>query len=365
MAEQMTPRERWLASIRLDPVDRLPFWPKLGPSYPFAQDTPFRTMDVDAIHEWIGSDRHVGIRPCVKEARSATGIDTVRDGNTMRTLYRTPHATLEMVQQFDEPSRSWHPVEFPVKSAGDIETMRAIFEDVTVELDPEGLETTRDRVRQIGQSATTMCTIGKSPLMDWLEFLAGVEMGHYLLSDCRPQVEALFEAAQSVLARRSELLAEHSPADVFYMMENTSTTLISPDQFQRYCAPHILQCVEIVRAAGRIAVLHMCGLLKDLLPDLARIPAQAFEAFTSPTLGNTSWLDGRSQCPDTCLIGGTNAVLWTQPASEIIAQIDHDLAELPHHRGIVVTSAGVMPPLASPATIKAVGDWVKAYPARL
>ena len=365
MAEQMTSKERWLASIRLEPVDRLPFWPKLGPSYPFAQDLPFKTMDVDAIHEWIGSDRHTGIQPCVREVRSVTAVETVRDDDTMRTLYRTPHATLEMVQKFDRPSRSWHPVEFPVKTPKDIETMTAVFADVTVELDRTGLEASREHVERLGQSASTMCTIGKSPLMDWLEFLAGVEMGHYLLNDCRPQVEALFDAAQRVLVRKSEVLAEHSPSDVFYLMENTSTTLTSPDQFRQYCAPHMLECVEIVRSAGRTVVLHMCGLLKDLLPDLARIPAQAFEAFTSPTLGNTTWLDGRTECPDTCLIGGTNAVLWTQPAETIIAQIDHDLAELPHHRGIVVTSAGVMPPLASPATIKAVGDWVKAYPARL
>jgi uroporphyrinogen-III decarboxylase len=112
-------------------------------------------------------------------------------------------------------------------------------------------------------------------------------------------------------------------------------------------------------------VLHVCGHLKALLPDLARIPVRAFEAFTSPTVGNTSLLDGRLGCPNTCLIGGTNAALWMEPADAIIAQIRKDLDVLPHHRGIVVTSAGVMPPACKPETIKKVGDWVKAYPVRM
>ncbi|NCO34528.1 MAG: hypothetical protein AUJ92_19545 [Armatimonadetes bacterium CG2_30_59_28] len=75
-------------------------------------------------------------------------------------------------------------------------------------------------------------------------------------------------------------------------------------------------------------------------------------------------LDGRTQCPNKCLIGGTNAILWTKSSEEIIAAIERDLDALPHHRGIVVTSAGVMPPLCKPETIRDVSEWVKQYPAR-
>jgi len=82
-------------------------------------------------------------------------------------------------------------------------------------------------------------------------------------------------------------------------------------------------------------------------------------------VANTTLLDGRSACPDKCLVGGTNAMLWLRPAGEIIAQIEADLDSLPHHRGIVVTSAGVMPPLCGPETIKQVCEWVRQYPARM
>ena len=361
----MTPKERWLAAIHMKPVDRLPFWPKLDGAYPKAQDAPFREMGMDAIHDWIGSDKHTGIAGCIREVRTNTVVETTRTNGTMRTVFRTPSREFALVRRFDEPSNSWHPTEFPVKTLEDILAMTDVFKDVVVELDPSGLEKAQAQSEEIGQDALTTNGIGESPLMHWVEWIAGVENAHFLLMDHQQEVEALFEAMHSVLMDKTQLLCEHSPADVFYLIENTSTTLISPDQYRQYCARHVGDYAHVTKAAGRNLILHMCGHLKAFLPDLNMIPAQAFEAFTSPTLGNTSLLDGRNACPDKCLVGGTNAMLWTKPAKEIIAKIEDDLDELPHHRGIVVTSAGIMPPLCKPETIKQVCEWVKQYPARM
>lgn len=365
MNEQMTPKERWLAAIHMKPVDRLPFWPKLDGAYPKAQSGRFRNMQEETIHDWIGSDKHAWIANCVGEVRKHTVVETTRRNGISVTMFQSPSRELEQVLQFDEPSNAWHPVRFPVQSREDILAMTEIFSDVTVELDPAGLQMAINQSEQIGQDTLTASGIGESPLMHWVEWLAGVENAHFLLIDHQQEVEALFEAMHSVLMARTKLLCEYSPADVLYLIENTSTTLISPDQYRQYCARHVGEYANLTKAAGSNLILHMCGHLKVLLPDLAKIPAQAFEAFTSPTLGNTSLLDGRSACPDKCLIGGTNAMLWTTTAEKIIRKIGEDLDALPHHRGIVVTSAGVMPPLCKPETIKQVCEWVKQYPARM
>jgi uroporphyrinogen-III decarboxylase len=108
----------------------------------------------------------------------------------------------------------------------------------------------------------------------------------------------------------------------------------------------------------------MCGHLKTLLPQLSEIRVAAFESFTSPTMGNATLAEGRTACPNKCLIGGTNATLWGQPAGEIIEQLKSYLDALPHHRGIVVTSAGAMPPGAKPETIREVCKWVQSYEVR-
>lgn len=194
-----------------------------------------------------------------------------------------------------------------------------------------------------------------------VEHLAGIENAQFLLFDHRETVEELFTAMHNSLLKKAEIMTDKNPADLIYFVENTSTTLISPAQYRKYCFKYIQDYGKIIEGNGRNFVLHMCGHLKKILPDLSKVKASAFEAFTSPPVGNTTLLDGRTACPDKCLIGGTNANLWTKPASEIIEEIEHDLNELPHHRGIVVTSAGVMPPLCSPETIKEVCYWVKNY----
>ncbi|HOJ39368.1 MAG TPA: hypothetical protein PK644_02740, partial [bacterium] len=79
---------------------------------------------------------------------------------------------------------------------------------------------------------------------------------------------------------------------------------------------------------------------------------------------DTTLLDGRTFCPEKCLLGGTNATLWLQPARRICQELEKDLQALPHHRGLVITSAGVMPPGCSPETIKQVADFVRSFPAR-
>ncbi|MFQ6040097.1 MAG: uroporphyrinogen decarboxylase family protein, partial [Candidatus Poribacteria bacterium] len=305
----MTAKERWLAAIQLQPVDRLPFWPKLGGGYQRAQVPPFCDMKLDDIHDWIGSDKHTGISGCIKEVRKNTSLEIRTDNGAQMTFYRTRFGEMEMVKKFDIASQSWHPIEFPVKNLDDVKLMTEWYSDYRVELNEGGLEQAKAQAKSIGSDAVTCNSIGESPLMHWVEWLAGIENAHYLLSDYPQEVEELFEAIHQSLIRKTEILTENSPCDIFYMVENTSTTLISPEQYRNYCYRHIQEDGKIVRSAGRPLVLHMCGHLKDLLPDLSKLPVDAFEAFTSPTLGNTTLMDGRAACPDKCLIGGTNAVL--------------------------------------------------------
>ncbi|HOF61718.1 MAG TPA: uroporphyrinogen decarboxylase family protein [Candidatus Latescibacteria bacterium] len=361
MTDTMTPRERWKAAVRMEPVDRLPFWAKLPGNYPGFHGAPFSRMTVDALHEWIGSDPTVHLRTGIRTVHRRASVNTVIEGDFRKTEYRIGGQCLTLVSQIDHASFSWHPIRFPVKTRDEINILADVFEDSAAEVDPNELAEAREQSRRVGERTITAQDIGESPLMVWVEWLAGIQNAHYLLNDFPADVERLFEAIHRDLVRKTEILSEHGPADVFYLTENTSTTLISPEQYRRYCARHISEYVRIVRNAGRHLILHMCGHLKALLPDLARIPVSGFEAFTTPTVGNTTLAEGRRACPDKCLIGGTNAALWLEPAEAIIARIEAELDALPHHRGIVVSSAGMLPQACRPETVKRVAEWVKGY----
>ena len=206
--------------------------------------------------------------------------------------------------------------------------------------------------------------MGESGLMTFVEWYAGVEEAHYLLADYPDEVEELFDVMHQNFLKRFEVSIEHSPADTLHLLENTSTTLISPGQYEEYCYPQIVQYGNMAHQGGQKLMLHMCGHLKAILPLLGNLPADAFEAFTTPTIGNATLAEGRAACPDKCLVGGTNALVWLESAEDIIKYIEEGLESLPHHRGIFMSSGGEMPRDCAPETIQKVKAWLDTYPLR-
>jgi len=369
----MTTKERWLAAIKMQPVDRLPFWPKIDEAYPRAQNPPHNSMEINKIHNWIGSDNHIWIRDerphflspaFTKEVRNRTSIVMIVKGNTRKMVFSTNYGSTELIEKFDVGSQSWHPIRYPAQNVEDIRILIEVFKDCRIEGNQERIYWSERFVKEIGSSAVTATWIGMSPLMSWLEYYGGIENGHYLLVDHQDDVEELFEVMHNIWLRKTEILADKVSCDLLYFVEDTSTTIISRKQFQKYCYNHLLDYAQIINEAGKPFVLHMCGHLKSLLFDLNDLPVAAFEAFSTPPVGNTTLLDGRIACPDKCLIGGTNAALWLQTPNQIIADIEMQLDELPHHRGIVISSAGVMPPGCNPNTIRDISDWIKSYPSK-
>lgn len=357
----MPPKERWLSALRCEPVDKIPFWPKIDSAYVPYQKEPYRSMSIDALHKFIGSDQHIGIGACIKTIRKETSISSSHSNGIMTTIYETPFGSLKAVNRYDDVSCSWHPIEFPIKTREDIKIMSFFASDATDEFDENQFEQAQAIVESVGENGIITTGIGVSPLMDWLQHLAGIDNGHFMLNDYRDEVETLFDVMHKYLIRRSEIVSEKCPASIVYSVENTSTTLISPDMFRKYCYNHLIDYGKIITSNGKFHILHQCGHLKKLLADIDKLPSNGIEAFTSPPVGNTTLKDGRDVFADKCLIGGTNAYLWTRSDSEIIYQIKHDLDELPHHRGIVLTSGGVMPPLCPPETIKKVAEFIENY----
>jgi uroporphyrinogen-III decarboxylase len=362
MTETTSARDRWVAALRMQAPDHLPFWPKLDASYSAHQRGRWHEGPLHAIHEWIGSDLHHYVPSCMRVVRRSVSVETEQFEGVRRCTYRTPAGVLTGMDRLDAASQSWHPVDFPVKAAGDLEAMRLVFEDQRAEFDAGQHEKALKLARENSGRNLLVATLGVSPLMDWVQHLAGVEAAHYLLADHREAVEALFEALHACLCAAAEIIADHSPADAVYCVENTSTTLISPDMFRRYSMRYLRDYGERLASGGKMQILHQCGHLKALLPDMAELPAAAMEAYTTPPVGNATLADGRSACPRLCLIGGTNAALWLRPAEDIIGELEVGLAALPHLKGLIISSAGVMPPAATPEKIKAVADWVKARP---
>jgi [methyl-Co(III) methanol-specific corrinoid protein]:coenzyme M methyltransferase len=88
------------------------------------------------------------------------------------------------------------------------------------------------------------------------------------------------EAAEAALARAIDLLAEHvgrivaAGADVVAVSDPTAAgSVLGPAYFRRFAKPAIAAVVDAVHAAGKPAILHVCGDVRDIGSDLAAIPA--------------------------------------------------------------------------------------------
>ncbi|MHC4917093.1 MAG: hypothetical protein ACYTGB_16560, partial [Planctomycetota bacterium] len=111
----MSSRERWLAALDGESVDRLPFWPKVGGPYAAARTGRFAGASAGDIHGFLGSDLHEGSASCVRTVRKNSS-ERVEPGDSERVkTFETPHGRLRGVSRHDAASASWHPVEFPVK----------------------------------------------------------------------------------------------------------------------------------------------------------------------------------------------------------------------------------------------------------
>jgi len=362
-SQEITGKERWLLSIGMKPVDRLIFWPKLEYSYLAFRRKSCAGLNEREAYEWIGSDFHGYVPGVLVDRRSDTSYETVTDGNCQTITYRVGNREMRMVKRYDPVSMSWHPTEAPIKSVEDVKLMTEWYGDIENDYDKTLVAEAKAVYDEVGDKSLCATTIGESPLMLCVEWLAGVERAHYLLYDYRDEMEALFDAIHRDLLKKAEIVCAYSPADAVYMVENTSTTLISPAQYEKYCLGQINEYGGIVRGSGKKYMLHMCGHLRKLLPLLSRTNADAFEAFTPPTVGDTSFTDGRAGCPDKCFLGGTNAEMLISTPARVTGYLEKQFESLPHCRGIIVTSGGMTPQGCEPEFLREVCGFVKNYPA--
>ncbi|NQT88437.1 hypothetical protein HQ560_16845, partial [bacterium] len=283
------------------------------------------------------------------------------DGRRTRR-FETPDGTLTDVYGFDPASCSWHPLEFPIKTLADLRAARHIYEGSKFRLDPDKVEAARARIREVGDRGITMVGMGISPWMDLIQHQIGPEQAYYFLFDHPEATRELIDLMHAERLRYLRCLLGDCPYDYVISIENTSTTLLSPAIFEDICWPQLMEYGTLIVEAGADHIMHMCGKLRALLPKMDELPALAIEAYTSPTVGDTTLADRVELCPSKGIIGGTSAALWIRPTEVICEAIEASFAEAGTHLGVVLTSAGVLPPSVTLDKVQRVRDFVQALP---
>lgn len=289
----MTGRERILARLQGKPVDCIPFQTLvdditrsvMSPAY---RELPvldfYRAMDIDLV-----SFGGYGFPPELREIRPYTidcgyETETSRDNDVTLSIRKIGRKQLTMRMQ------NAHPIQYPVETAEDLDILIELWESTAVR--PPDEARLRESLNQyetidaaIGDLGIYVPIVDQSAVQHLIEYECGLENFYYLLADDPEKMERAIAAIQAVRRAEYEYLAQYAPYDVIIPVENTSSLLTSPAIYRQYSLEHIREFSDIMHARGKQSVIHMCGSLLALLPELKETKLDGIHALTPPPIG--------------------------------------------------------------------------------
>jgi hypothetical protein len=195
-----------------------------------------------------------------------------------------------------------HPIGYPVKTIEDIRVLAEIEANTTVSLD-------QSRVSNL-HPVLDRFSINPTPVQQLLQYDTGMEGFWYLYNDYPGEMRDLLDLMMVNYLRECELVAG-LPTAAVRMVENTSTTFISPRHYRALSVPQVRSAVEVFHKRGKFVAAHMCGLLKDLLPYFAETGMDGIHSVTPPPVGNTPYEMVFQALGDTfCVEGRMGTTCW-------------------------------------------------------
>jgi hypothetical protein len=287
----MTGRERLTAILNKQPADRL--------SWTTLVDNATLSLLPEKLRGNGGIDfyRHLGCDMFLlngwntphhfrsPELRWPQGVEERgwNEGDTRFHEWKTPRGALTAAY------RRSHPVKYPVDSVEAVRIYRAMWEGAQfVKHDDTAILAAIDAA--IGDDGVVTRFWGPSAIPRLLEVDMGAQNFYYLLFDHPEEMDALINAIHKREMEAFRHLAA-GPWQSVTLVENTSTYYISPKVYEAYNMPHQRDFVEIVKKAGKAALLHMCGHVRDILPLIKETGCDGIHALTPPPTGNTPWED--------------------------------------------------------------------------
>ncbi len=318
----MTGRERLNAVMHRQAPDR-PAWTTLVDGATLGGlPEPLQGMGVLEFYRHIGCDifnlNNWGLPTDFNSPRHQWGEEVTlvkrqQDGNHVWE-WRMPRGTLTGITH-----ANGHPLKYPVDSPEAVRIYREMWENARfTEADDRPAFDALNRL--IGEDGIITRFWGPSTIPRLLESDMGTMNFYYLLNDHPEDMTALIRVIHEKELQAFHCLAK-GPCDVAILCENTSTYYISPDIYRRFNGPHVKDFVDAMHAGGKVALIHMCGHVLDLLPDIKRTGLDGIHALTPPPTGNTPWetaLDALGD--DLIIIGALDPTVFINAPLEGIAE---------------------------------------------
>ncbi len=285
----MTGRQRLQAVIRRESIDRLSWTTLVDENTLRHLPEDFQTnggldfyrhfgCDIFLLNGW--STQYHFQNPTLKWP---DGVDQVRWQEDDRAVWeiRTPQGSIRAELCND------HPIKQPVTNSEELRIYYRLWDGAHYEWRNDS-RTHAALMDAIGEDGIAVAAWGPSTIPRLLQYDMGTEAFYYLMQDGPTQMEELIRRMHQCELKAFEYLAA-GPFDTIVLMENTSTYYISPDIYRRFNGPHVRDFVDVVHGAGKTAIIHMCGHVRNLLDDIRKTGLDGIHALTPPPTGDTHW----------------------------------------------------------------------------
>ncbi len=198
------------------------------------------------------------------------------------TTYATPRGNLREVWQYSPESWSMAPVEHLVKNSDDLEILAYIYEHTFYEPYYDNIKLIQEAA---GDNGVTLCYTPKSPFMELVALKAGIEAVVMMQIDD----ESGFNQMISVMDKKHKEAANltiRSDCDCIMIPENLSSDLVGKHYYHTYMKNYHQSVNESIRQAGKYSFIHMDGVLRGLLDEVASAGFDVLEALTPAPVGD-------------------------------------------------------------------------------
>lgn len=288
----MTCKERLRAALLGKAVDRVPWSPNLAYFWEH-QPKELQQKGQLSFMQSIGADPLFrGSHNVCKTIRNNVNIRTEHVGREFYNIYETPIGTLREGYRYSEEGNTAFIIDHPVKTIQELKVLSYIYEHTTVEPDFEPLHQEIDALGENGLHIPLFHEACKTAFQSLLEKWVGTEVLNYLLFDDPNVVKETLTVMQRVSTISAEIAAQ-SNAIGFIFWEDTSTTNLSPAQFQTFVLPEINQWGDCFHAADKLLIHHACGYIKDLISMMSESHIDFIESMSPPPTGNIEVWDAK------------------------------------------------------------------------
>jgi hypothetical protein len=293
----MTRKQRMLAAIRGETLDRLPWAPRLDLWYRAnrrAGTLPpkYRVASLIEMVDDLGFGHHAvvpdfrDLRGPEDDAGRALGIYNLKGmpyrsvlenveqrietmGDRTTVTYRTPFGSLRTVTLYDENMRRagvtiTHVEEYAFKDERDYRSLAHLFRNLRVEPNHEGYREFSETVGERG-IAVGFVSLAGSPMHLVQRELMPFELFFFELHDHPDQMTEL-AAAVSDYWQRVLAVVGASRCEVLLVGANYDATVTSPPFFHAHIEPWLRRYADALHASGKFLMTHTDGENTGLLP---------------------------------------------------------------------------------------------------